>query len=99
MSVLAWRWPEIEELRRLLPPMENGMFRRSKKIDTETMDAALGEVIAMLPADRPRTTQTGLLVEVAAGLLIDMRARDVTKWPTDRFNLLLNVLDRLVVQQ
>lgn len=74
------------------------MFRRRKKIDTQTMYAALREVIAILPADRPRTVQTGLLVEVAAGLLLDMRACDVTRWPTDRFNLLLNVLDRLGVQ-
>lgn len=75
------------------------MFRRRKEIDAETMDAALREVIAMLPAERPRTAPTGLLVEVAAGLLLDMRACAVTTWPTDRFNLLLNVLDRLGVQR
>lgn len=76
-----------------------GVFGRRKPVETEDMDATLREVVGMLPADRERTVTTTLLVELAAGLLLEMRGSSGAAWPTDRFLLLLNVLDRLGVEQ
>jgi hypothetical protein len=79
------------------------MFRKRRPlavtVDTDAMDSALRELIAMIPPERDRTPLTALLLEIGAGLLIDMRSVPVTSWPTERFQLLLNVLDRLGVQR
>lgn len=71
------------------------MFKRQQ--DTETMDAAILEVIAMLPQNHERTPRTTLFVEIAAALLIEMRKCGAIGWPTDRFEYLMAVLQQLEI--
>lgn len=68
-------------------------------VDTDVMDSALRELIAMIPPERERTPLTVLLLELAAALLLELRAANVAPWPTDRAQLFLDVLDRLGVQR
>lgn len=70
-------------------------FRRRPRHTDNAIDEAMQDAVALLPGASDRSRRTQLLVEIAAGLLLDMRAHEVTRWPTERFRLLLQVLEKM----